>query len=657
MLMLATATVSTAETYFLEALRVVGEIWCGVVIALSALLLIRSHGGTAGPSALFRVSSKMGKGEILFSFPAILSISGAYGTSFVHLAVLSFFWIAATVLKPIELAASVIRNIQFRGTNRDLSLVGAVARVDDPDIFRIKLDPGATWVANGLLRIPRPDGCTDQALCMFKQMQGSETIGTAIRVATLNERGGEATGYAYNEADQQQSATFLRELSGAADAKLIGFTVERSQIGHIAFEVASTERLAEGEVVYCRICGEDVFYQIVGAETVEESFEQNPKGTHVVRAAQVGTYSPKDGFKKYPWLPTMNSPVFSAKSRKFDAVVLGDRDFVIGKLPSTGIEVPANIDDIVEYHTAVLGVTGTGKTEVALDIVKEAVGRGIKCFCVDFTGDYKARLDDLDPVFPTPDRAEAGKVEKLLAFVDAYGFKAGDEKKKLGEALTAIRKRTTETVTKFLEHADQKLAIFELAEISNSKTGLRITEIFLSAIMNWARAHRGERKVLICLEEAHTIVPEAFGSGFDGETKWVVERIGQIALQGRKYGVGLLVVTQRTALVSKTILSQCNTFLAHSLIDQTSLNFLESVFSDQQAKLIPNLGRFEFLATGKAIRSERPLLIRRDFDQAKLDASLAVRDFKPPVPAEEIPEVAAEEPQPDEPQGPRVRRL
>ena len=120
------------------------------------------------------------------------------------------------------------------------------------------------------------------------------------------------------------------------------------------------------------------------------------------------------------------------------------------------------------------------------------------------------------------------------------------------------------------------LALFELPEITNTKATLRLTELYLSTIMAWAREHRRARQVMIVLEEAHTIVPETFSSGFDSDTQWVVSRIGQIALQGRKYGVGLLVVTQRTALVSKTILSQCNTFFTHSLIDQTSLNFLES---------------------------------------------------------------------------------
>jgi uncharacterized protein len=80
------------------------------------------------------------------------------------------------------------------------------------------------------------------------------------------------------------------------------------------------------------------------------------------------------------------------------------------------------------------------------------------------------------------------------------------------------------------------------------------------------------------------------------------------------------------------ILSQRNTFLTHSLIDQTSLNFLESVYSAQHVRSIPNLGRFQFLAAGKAIKAERPILLGRPFDQAKKDASDALRQALPVPP-------------------------
>jgi uncharacterized protein len=71
------------------------------------------------------------------------------------------------------------------------------------------------------------------------------------------------------------------------------------------------------------------------------------------------------------------------------------------------------------------------------------------------------------------------------------------------------------------------------------------------------------------------VIPEMNIFGFDkGETLAVIGRMAQIALQGRKFGVGLLIVSQRTALVSKTVLSQCGTCITFSLVDKTSLEYL-----------------------------------------------------------------------------------
>ncbi|XIA63342.1 ATP-binding protein [Bradyrhizobium sp. TZ2] len=413
---------------------------------------------------------------------------------------------------------------------------------------------------------------------------------------------------------------------------VISFTVENSNIGILRFEVSAALQLGEGQVVFVRLNGTDVFYQILDAQTAEESFDQNPRGTHIVNAVQLGCYSPENGFTKYGWLSTMNTPVFWAKARVFPPAVLKPGEFVIGSVPSTNIRVAANIDDLVQFHTAVLGVTGTGKTELALDIVREAVKNDFRVFCVDFTGEYKARLKDLSPIFPAPTAAQIDDLDQKTVRGGDRNIRCRRGKGRL-EGLLATIKDGVETQIKTFLEGGEKLAILELTEISNTKATLRITEQYLSTIMAWARKHRQARKVLIVLEEAHTIIPETFSSGFDGDTQWVVSRIGQIALQGRKYGVGLLVVSQRTALVSKTILSQCNTFLTHSLIDQTSLTFLESVYSSQHVRSIPNLGRFEFLAAGKAIKAERPILLGRPFDQAKKDASDALRQ-PPPAPSD-----------------------
>jgi DNA helicase HerA-like ATPase len=597
-----------------------------IVLAVSAVALHEKDNRSPLGHFSYQVSNIFGRGEILFSAPAIISIVSYYQISFEKMSWLILFWILLSVGKPIERLFAAIR--QFRAERSALShnlAVGQITRVDHPDIVRVRLSSASSWRANKLFTASLPDGTERYVLSLFAQTQGEEVVGTGLCVATLNEPLGLPVGAVSESHDEEKTLEFLENLSGAQGAKLVGFVVENSTIGVVSFEVSSQVELREGEVVFARLSGKDVFYQIVAAETREENFDQNPRGTHVVQAAQLGIFTAEAGFSKYGWLPPMNTPLFSAGSRQFAQPVVGEREFAIGKVPSTNIEAIARIDELVEYHTAILGVTGTGKTELAMDVVRQAIARGTKVFCVDFTGDYRARLGDLSPAFISPSAEEARDLEAKLFAVETGTYGAPAEKKALQEGVDGLRAGAEAQIEEFLRSDNSFLGIFELAEIANTKATLRLTELYLSTIMHWAQQYRRERQVLIVLEEAHTIVPEVFSSGFDANTQFVVSRIGQIALQGRKYGVGLMVISQRTALVSKTILSQCNTFFTYSLIDQTSLKFLESVYSARHTKMIPNLGRFEFLAFGKAIKAERPIVLKREFDPALQEASLAVR--------------------------------
>src|SRR5699024_1411729 len=110
--------------------------------------------------------------------------------------------------------------------------------------------------------------------------------------------------------------------------------------------------------------------------------------------------------------------------------------------------------------------------------------------------------------------------------------------------------------------------------------------------------------------------------------------------QGRKYGVGLLLVSQRTALVSKTLLSQCNTCICFAMYDKTGLDYLESVFASEHARAIPNLRFLEGVAFGKAVRSDRPIIFKIPFDQAKKDASTALNKIAEPFEVEDTGEPA-----------------
>ncbi|MBO9590196.1 DUF87 domain-containing protein [Devosia sp.] len=619
-----TIDVSQTQSFIgaLEVLRWVafGYVLLLIAVALVALFSLSNDSRSATGAAAARLSAAMGKGELIFTPAVLVSVIGGYQPDFGGISWLVALWVFFVIGRPIEKLFPIWKHFQLETKSMPLEAVGAVIRVDDPNIVRVSLSSTETWQANRLHLAAMADGSQHYVVALFSQVNGAEILGTGLCIAQPQVPFQIKPQTVISTHDEQLTKDFLSKHSGMNGATLVGFVVENSSIGLVRFEVASTSPLAQGGVVFLLMQGRIVFYQILDAETSEESFDRNPRGTHIVMASQIGAYDAALGFEKFSWLPSMNAPVFWAATPQLPAPTFTNREFALANVPETGVAVAAKIDDLINYHTAILGVTGTGKTELALDIVREAVSRDVKVFCVDFTGQYARRLADCSPSFPGPSGGETQEIEQKMRAVDYGAFKAEKERKALDEALDGLRESTEKQVADYLmSHGN--LAIFELAEITNTRATLRITEMYLSAIMRWAKENRGKRQVLIVLEEAHTIIPETGGAGFDFDTQGVVNRIGQIALQGRKYGVGLLVLSQRTALVSKTILSQCNTFLTHTLIDQTSLSFLDSVYSSQHARMIPNLGRYEFLAYGKGVRSSRPIILRREFDQAKLDAS------------------------------------
>src|SRR2546430_10232986 len=105
----------------------------------------------------------------------------------------------------------------------------------------------------------------------------------------------------------------------------------------------------------------------------------------------------------------------------------------------------------------------------------------------------------------------------------------------------------------------------------------------------------------------------------DFDSKGLVAKIAQIALQGRKYKVGLLVIAQRTATVSKTVLTQCNTMITLTCFDETSMDFLRNLYGETHTKLIPNLPPLHAVVFGKGVRSERPIVVEIPFDPVKAD--------------------------------------
>lgn len=593
----------------------------------------------------YRISGVLGQGEVVFSPPALISILGFYQQVPEQQLWLLFGWVVLVTVHPIELVFRLTKEI--KATSAAVAgpgILGSITRVDNPNIIRVALTSSEKWQPSTVAVACLPNGDQVNVLCLFSHIEESQLVGTGLchdapRIAVE----GLLPGKVYDQPGAGDAARIVNELSGVdGNANLIGFVVEDSNISVIKFEVSSATPIEEGTVIFCRVRGQTIFYQILDARTAEESFERNPRGKHVVSAVQLGYIDAQEGFVKFSWLPAMNSPVFVPTAPIECGATTQADEFTIGKVPGSQIGVQARVSDLLEYHTAILGVTGTGKTELAFDIIRHALVLGTKVFCVDFTNEYKARLSDSNPQRLGLEPEEAKELDQKLFAVETGEYGAGKEKAALKKFVERIADPIKKNVEAFLSSEGASLGMFELPEITNTKATLRATELYLSSIMEWARNNRRARKVLVVLEEAHTIIPETAGAGFDYDTQWVVGRISQIALQGRKYGVGLLIVSQRTALVSKSILSQCNTCIAFSLVDKTSLDYLSNVYSPAHIQSIPNLRFLEAIAYGKGIKSQRPILIKLDYDREKKAASEALNKIGLEDKREDVHQVAAE---------------
>ena len=81
-------------------------------------------------------------------------------------------------------------------------------------------------------------------------------------------------------------------------------------------------------------------------------------------------------------------------------------------------------------------------------------------------------------------------------------------------------------------------------------------------------------RLCIVYEEAHSLIPEWSSVAAEGGDKTATAQTARAILQGRKFGLGCLLITQRTANITKTILNQCNTIFAMRTFDDTGKDFL-----------------------------------------------------------------------------------
>jgi len=149
---------------------------------------------------------------------------------------------------------------------------------------------------------------------------------------------------------------------------------------------------------------------------------------------------------------------------------------------------------------------------------------------------------------------------------------------------------------------DMSLLASDILENITALLGRLILE-FLQR-MGKNKKERGKFPVVLVLEEAHNYIPERKRrEDKESISKVVFERI---AREGRKYGLSLVVSSQRPSELSKTVLSQCNSFIVHRIQNPEDQKYIQTIvpsINEDLLKQLPSLAQRTALVFGDCVRA------------------------------------------------------
>ena len=359
--------------------------------------------------------------------------------------------------------------------------------------------------------------------------------------------------------------------------------------------------------------------------------------------------------KKIPKIPPKPGTEVYSASEEVLKRMFSEGHIEIGRLLSKDIPVKLDVNMLCSRHLAILAITGMGKSNTVAVLLSELNKLKATVLVFDIHGEYryiesydpsnKLRVNIIEPKINVYEISSDSLAD--LAGVDAAATK---QRPYIRRAIDNIKKEYRESdfqsaedyinciineLEGFLEESRRDAdsihtAIFRLKDMLKFKNHLitlhynpieKIKEnyinilplegldendmdIIISYISKEILADRKRalregypKPIFIVLEEAHLVIPK------NRNTRSKLH-ISRIAREGRKFGVGLCLVSQRPKTLDPEALSQCNNLIISKLIephDQQHVQQASESLSEDLLKQLPGLNVGEAIIIGPAL--------------------------------------------------------
>lgn len=139
-----------------------------------------------------------------------------------------------------------------------------------------------------------------------------------------------------------------------------------------------------------------------------------------------------------------------------------------------------------------------------------------------------------------------------------------------------------------LMKADGGVKVIDMSEVPSDVLPLVIGLLarIVFTVQQWSSMEHRHPIALLC-DEAHLYVQQSISQ--DAVAEIGLKSFERIAKEGRKYGVGLVIISQRPSEVSRTVLSQCNNFISLRLTNVDDQNVIKRLLPDNLGNIADNL--------------------------------------------------------------------
>lgn len=547
-----------------------------------------------------------GQGKILYSLVFLSTLLLYYGGAVnqnndnIYALIMFIFWFFIILINPKNLR----NTFSFNQKIKNINAIGEIFAVHSSKVYLVKIFEDKKNIAQF-------------STIKFTNYQGKLLQGFIFDIYELNNQQWAKiciiNNLSQDEKEIQPNVVYQISDSNLEDKinTFVGIVSENSNISKINFEYSKKERdLEEGDLLKIEIGEKSIFYQVVNGITQSEILEsKNQNGFIKGEATQLGEWDNELlDFKKFGWVADIYSPIFKVEEIRCNENFTYPQ-YKLGCIPKTNIPSVISLNEAVSHHIALIGVTGSGKSFLAREMIKELM-QDTKVICVDFNNEFIKYFEDIKNIINEECVKTIQKnIDNLI--IECEKFANQQDKANISKYNKTIKENFEKSIQDFLNSNDKNIAHLELPDLVNTTAILEYTKYFFKVIFDMAKnSQTSNKKILIVIEEAHTIIPEwNFIGNSDKTSQSVINTISQIALQGRKYNIGFMIIGQRTANISKTILTQCNTMICFQAFDDTNANFLGNYIGKDLASTLPFLKQYQAIVAGKALKSTLPLIV------------------------------------------------